>query len=171
MIKLIVIKEKRGNIQVIRKVLSVVMIIVIAIWFVINIFSAMNLSFMGLRIFRIASGSMEPYLKINDLILIKTVNNYKVGDVVTFYDEEAYTTHRIIDIDQDKITTQGDNNNSKDPSITRDKIIGKMIYRFEVLSFTSYLFSNPGSWGILFIIGVIVIVAMPDKKPRGRHAV
>lgn len=153
-----------------RKILSIITALIVILWLLINIFSSMNISFFGLRIFRIVSGSMEPTLKINDLIMIKESKEYKDGDIVTFYDEEAYTTHRIIEISGEEITTKGDNNNSKDPNITKEKIIGKMIYKFEILSFMSYLLSSPNSWGIIFIIGVLIIVAIPDKRQKGKHS-
>ena len=153
-----------------RKILSIITALIVILWLLINIFSSMNISFFGLRIFRIVSGSMEPTLKINDLIMIKESKEYKDGDIVTFYDEEAYTTHRIIEISGEEITTKGDNNNSKDPNITKEKIIGKMIYKFEILSFMSYLLSSPKSWGIIFIIGVLIIVAIPDKRQKGKHS-
>ena len=92
---------------------------------------------MSFKIFIIASGSMEPTLNVNELIFVKSQSNYKVGDIITFYDNtlNSTTTHRITTIDEnEKITTKGDNNNTEDfEKITKDKIIGKVVFSSMIL--------------------------------------
>lgn len=85
----------------------------------------------GYTILNVVSGSMEPVLYIDDLILINTKDKqYKVGDIVTYTDEEgSFVTHRIISLDNDKMVTKGDNNNIEDKPTTTDRIIGKYISR------------------------------------------
>ena len=63
-----------------------VVLIVILILF--NISSICNISVFGYRTFRVGSGSMEPTLKVDDLILVKRQNSYKVKDIVTFISDE-----------------------------------------------------------------------------------
>ena len=69
---------------------------------------------------------MEPYLKINDYILVQTKKEYKVNDVITYKIDDEYVTHRIVEINEDRITTKGDANNTEDESITYNNIIGKV---------------------------------------------
>lgn len=152
-----------------KKILKIILIFIIIIWILINILSVVDLSFFGVRVFRVGSGSMEPYLKVNDVIIIKMENIYKKNDVITFEDGDHYTTHRIVEIDGDSITTKGDGNNANDANITKDKIVGKLVYRFKIFGFLSYLLLKPFSWILIFVIGVFISIVMPVKKSKGKH--
>ena len=107
---------------------------------------------------------MEPYLKINDLIIIKNSDNYKLNDIITFKNNNEYVTHRIIYITDDEIITKGDANNTEDKPITKDKIVGKLIYKFHVIGYINYLLSKPFTWILLFIIGLLITYLIPDKN-------
>ena len=54
-----------------KKVIYYLVTIFIVIVIFINIFSFLNISLFGFRIFKVASGSMIPYLNVGDVILIK----------------------------------------------------------------------------------------------------
>ena len=127
-----------------KKVLFWILAILIVLLIIINMLTAIfNVSLFGYRLYRVGSGSMDPYLKVNDVILIKSQNSYKVNDVVTYKsDDNEYITHRIIEIDNDKIITKGDANNTKDKPIKKNNIIGKLVLKFVGFSFISYLFNK-----------------------------
>ena len=154
-----------------KKCLKAVIVIIIIIWILINVFSIANLSLFGIRVFRIGSGSMEPYLKVNDLVIIKKQKDYNKNDVITYKEDGQYITHRIVEIEGENITTKGDSNNTNDPSFTKDKIVGKEIFKFRILGFLSYLLLKPFSWVLIFFIGVFIIILMPVKKTKGKHSV
>ena len=149
-----------------KKVISVFFSILLFMILFLNILSLFNRSFFGFRIYKIATGSMEPFLKINDVIIIKTNYNYKVNDVVTYKKNNEYITHRIVVINGNEIITKGDANNVNDSPITKKDIIGKLIYKFTILKFINYLFEKPFTWILLFIIGIIITCLIPDKKKR-----
>ena len=133
---------------------------------IINILSYFNISFFGYRIYKVASGSMEPYLKVNDIIIIKKSNNYKVNDIITYKVDKEYITHRIVEIDNEKIITKGDFNNTEDKPIKKSDVIGKLFYKFKYFGFICYLFSKPKTLIIAFIIGIVITILIPDKKKR-----
>lgn len=85
----------------------------------------------GYTLLNVVSGSMEPTLYIDDLILINTKEkNYKAGDIITFQDAEgSFVTHRIVSITEKELITKGDNNNTEDKPTTPDKIVGKYVSR------------------------------------------
>ena len=147
-----------------KKILKIIYVIIILIVVLINLFSIFHLSFFGFRLYRVGSGSMEPYLKVDDYILVKKQNEYKKDDVITYKIDKSYITHRIIEINEDKIITKGDANNTEDEPINKDNIIGKVILKVGVLGFIIYLFSRPLSWILLFIIGLLITILMPHKK-------
>jgi len=79
-------------------------------------------NYFGYTFFSIASGSMEPTLYVNDVILVKIGDNeLKTGDIITYQKNKDIITHRIISINNDTITVKGDNNNTIDEPITKNK--------------------------------------------------
>lgn len=149
-----------------KKVLYRIFIFVVVFIIIVNIFSIFHASLFGFRLYRIATGSMVPYLNINDYILVKKSNDYKEGDVITYTSGETYVTHRIVSITDENIVTKGDANNTMDEPITKDNIIGKVVLKFGFLGFIIYLFSKPIIWVLLFIIGIVITAFLPDKKSK-----
>ena len=86
-------------------------------------------------IFQIATGSMEHELVAGDYIVVEKTDNYKVGDIITYREDGYYITHRINQMDENKIITKGDANNSSDSPISRDKIVGKFLFKERILTF------------------------------------
>ena len=79
---------------------------------------------------------MYPNLKNEDFLVVKNNQEVEVGDVVCFFDDEdRRIVHRVINIDDDKITTKGDFNKYEDKPITRDKVIGKVVFKSAMLGF------------------------------------
>jgi len=97
-------------------------------------------SVFGIKSFVIISGSMEPNLKIGDIIIIKHIsdNELKEGDIVSFRNGTSIITHRINSIIVDetgttKYETKGDNNNISDKSLIKYSdiegiVVGKIPY-------------------------------------------
>ena len=150
----------------IKKIIYVVLFTLALLIVTLNVASSFKLSVFGIRSFKVGSGSMEPTLKVNDLIIIKEQKNYKKDDIVTFVDGNTYVTHRVVSVDGDTIITRGDANNTDDDPISKDIIVGKLIYRFKAVGFISYLFANPFSWVLLFVVGIAVTCFIPEKKEK-----
>ena len=150
----------------IKKILYSLVVIILVVTVIINVLSISGTSFMGFRVYRVASGSMDPYLKINNLILVKASNNYKKNDVITYQSGSSYVTHRIIKINDNEVITKGDANNTQDDPITKDKIVGKLIYKYHIFGFLSFLLSKPFTWILLFIVGFLVTYFIPNKKEK-----
>ena len=81
----------------------------------------------GVGISVVLSGSMEPALSVDDVIIVKKTEDFGVDDMVVFNDHGILVVHRVISIDGDNITTKGDANNTADEPITRDVVKGKVI--------------------------------------------
>ena len=101
----------------------------------------------GYRPMLVLTGSMEPYMMTNSLVLSKEITDIdqlEVGDVVTYHvDTESgrplRITHRIIEMEDDLIYTKGDNNQVMDGfALTMDNIDAKVI---GVCNFTATLAS------------------------------
>ena len=75
----------------------------------------------------ILSGSMEPTLSVNDLVIVHAQEDYAVGDVVVYQSGHALVIHRIIQFDGEAVITQGDANNIEDAPVARSEIKGRMV--------------------------------------------
>lgn len=115
-------------------------------------------NYFGYTFFEVASGSMKPTLKINDVILVKIgKDNLHKGDIIAFYGDDAIITHRILFIDDDYkvITVKGDNNNVVDKPIVIDQVIGKIVKVFPKLGIWKKVITEPK---ILFGIFVTLLL-------------
>ena len=107
---------------------AIVILLLIIILKVMTLANKKNyLDFFGYSIFNIATGSMEPTIHENDIILVKRQKSYKVGDIITYEKNNSYITHRIVDINNSDIIAKGDANNTTDAPIKRGVVIGRVI--------------------------------------------
>lgn len=97
----------------------------------------------------VLSGSMESRLSVDDLVIIKATDNYKVNDIVLFQDGNSLVIHRIIEIDGDTVTTKGDANNIADEPINKSQIKGVLVYDIAGLGAVVNILKQPVS---VFII-------------------
>lgn len=121
----------------------------------------------GYSISRVVSGSMHPTIEIGDMIIIKKIDNYKIGDIVTYTEDNGtLITHRIIKVNENTVVTKGDYNNTEDPEISKTKIQGKVVFKFHsvfrYLNYKTILIILIG----IFLIGFIVTLLVPDRKRR-----
>ncbi len=147
-----------------KKITYTILCAILMIILLVNIFSSLGSSFLGFRVYRIGSGSMEPTLKVNSFVLIKKSDKYEIDDIVTYKKNNEYITHRIIEINNNEIIAKGDANNTADDPINKNTIVGKVIFNLNVINFINYLFNKPLTWILLFIIGLIITILIPDKK-------
>ena len=149
-----------------KKIINIIYIVIVAFVLLVNICSMFNVSFLGFRLFRVASGSMEPTINLNALIIIHNQKDYQKGDIITYKDSSSYTTHRIVDISDDLVITKGDANDIKDVPISKDLIIGKVIYTINLSDKIVYLFNRYIVWVILLLALILIIVNFPISRNR-----
>ncbi len=147
-----------------KKALSIIISILFALILLINLIAAFNIPIFGIKIFKVASGSMEPTLLVNNLILVKESSKYNIGDIVTYKYDDSYITHRIVSIDNEEIITKGDANNTEDNPITKDQITGIYIGKVKYLGKIIKFINRP----IIFSIIITILVAslIPFKKNK-----
>lgn len=82
----------------------------------------------GYSVLQVSSGSMAPAIHTGDAIIIHKEDSYEEGDIITFYQENLYLTHRIMQKQTDYMITKGDANNAADPrNVSDDEIYGKVV--------------------------------------------
>ncbi len=99
----------------------------------------------------VLSGSMEPTLRINDLVFVKAAESYEVGDVVV-YQGSLLVIHRIVSIDGTRVVTKGDNNNTADDPIELSQIKGKLVGRIPLVGLLIR--------GLKTLPGILVVLAL-----------
>lgn len=129
----------------------------------------------------VSSGSMEPVLKVNDVLLVRDGGSFdklKVGDIIVFNRPEGgdrVIVHRIIEIlegnDGDRvIRTKGDANPSSIPGtdfpITRDDYIGSVISVIPGVGLITKIISPPVNYIIIAIILAILFFNRMGKKDK-----
>lgn len=114
--------------KIIMDSLLILVIVFLAGYYILRITGIIN-------IYIVETGSMEYKIHVDDYILLFKSNKYKIGDIVTYRENDYFITHRITKIDGDKITTKGDANNMEDAEINKKQIEGKVIYYGGILNF------------------------------------
>ncbi len=75
----------------------------------------------------VLSGSMEPRLSVDDLVIVKKTDSIKKDDIIVYQDGNSLVIHRVFEIDGDTVTTWGDANNTPDEPISLDAVKGVLV--------------------------------------------
>jgi signal peptidase I len=127
----------------------------------------------------VSSGSMEPVLKVNDVLIVRDGGSWQdltIGDIIVFNRPEGgdrVIVHRIVDIDMDAdgeriVRTRGDANPASIPGtdypIRQDDYIGKVIYVIPGIGVITKVISPPVNYIIIAIILAILFFNRLGKK-------
>jgi signal peptidase len=159
--------------KIIGKVKNIVFAVILAMLVLVLVFttwarvSGKTPYVMGFAVYRISSGSMEPSLKIGDVILSRECDPLKLekGYIVTYEGKEGEfegktVTHRVEKSaykDKGKIflVTKGDDNPSSDSPISTAQVLGKMVGKLDLITIFYNFFITP--WGLIAIILLIIL--------------
>lgn len=120
----------------------------------------------GMAFLCVTTGSMEPTINSGELIIIREKDKYLENDIVTYLDDDGFLiTHRIVNIDEDKMITKGDNNNLNDPEVQMKNIQGKVILHSKLLGVFVIYILKP----LIFIyVIILLIINFKDLKTKER---
>lgn len=117
----------------------------------------------------VLSGSMEPELSKGDLIVVKETDSFDIKDVVVYQDGQSLVVHRIIEINENEITTKGDANNTADKPIESSLIKGKVVFSVPYAgSIVEFIKTPIGT--ILIIALAIILLEVPRLKEKQKDA-
>lgn len=117
----------------------------------------------------VLSGSMEPELSVDDLLIVTPSDTYEVGDVVVYQTQRTAVVHRIVSINGDKIITRGDANNTDDDPIAKENIKGKVIFAIPFIGLIVNLIKTP--FGTILLLGAAVwLLEASFKKEKDKKA-
>lgn len=121
--------------------------------------------------FIVETGSMEPTINSGELIIVSKEKKYKVGDIVTIFDNDKdIFTHRIVEITNDSVVTKGDANNLIDGIINSKNIVGKVIIHSKILGFfVIYLLKPLILVDILYICLKLIIELYKTEEEKNEE--
>lgn len=114
-------------------------------------------NYFGYTLFKVTTGSMGNAIKIDDVIIVKIGDTYNVNDIITYYEDKSFITHRVVKIDNNFLTTKGDANNSDDTPIAKTQVIGRVVHIISGLGIWQKVFSTPQ-----IIISILVTLLLFD---------
>lgn len=122
-------------------------------------------------LYTIVSGSMEPNIKVYDVVLdfrVDKPEQIKVGDVITFKSTSNISrglivTHRVVDIKQVngkyEYVTKGDFNPTSDSDTAKfDNIIGKVVMRFPQLGRIQFFLITKLGWFLVVLLPASCVI-------------
>ena len=173
--------EKHGDIKFAINLLIYILYIIIIPIILYDIFIIIQAiinpnktpDFFGYKSFSIVSGSMEPTININDIVIIKNaeINDIRINDIITFKNENETITHRVIDIrveDGNLIyTTKGDSNEVTDIEEVRfEQIEGKYVTKISKIGKIFSVLKNKFVFSLILILLIICYIIQKKTLQR-----
>ena len=128
-------------------------------------------------LYTIISSSMEPNIKVYDVVFVKRVNTdtLKENDVITFYSSNSYfgdtpITHRIVEVLNIPdigimYRVKGDANEIADnEKVYPNNVIGKVVFKIPQLGRIQFFLASKSGWLIAILIPAIFIIAYDIYK-------
>jgi len=163
-----------STLKKIKKIWDVFTTILVAAVVIIAIL-LVGVRLIGLNVYTVLSGSMEPTYHTGSLIYVKKVDYTKLeaNDVITFMlDEDTIATHRIVEVVPDendatvlRYRTKGDANDAVDGSLVHYKnVIGSPVFSIPQLGYLANYIQKPPGMYVAISAGAILmlLVFLPD---------
>ena len=123
----------------------------------------------GLQVFTVLSGSMEPTYHTGSLIYVKEVDPYTIteGQPITFMlDEDTVATHRVVGIVPDeedptviRFRTKGDANDAEDGGLVHYKnVIGTPVFSIPYLGYVADYIQHPPGMYVAISAGAVLLL-------------
>lgn len=168
--------------RAIKKVWNVVSSILVALVVILALL-LVGARLVGLRVFTVLSGSMEPAYHTGSLIYVKKVDPFTIqpGQPITFLlDEDTVATHRVVGVVPDeedpgviRFRTKGDANEAEDGALVHYKnVIGTPVFSIPYLGYLADYIQHPPGMYVAISAGAILLllVFLPDifAEDKGR---
>lgn len=162
-----------------KKILKIIETIIIALLTTVALLVAVSMLPLerNYKIFVVKSGSMEPAIDMGSVAVVVPSSNYKVGDVITFFDpndnsSKNTVTHRIYaisteDSDEDFYVTKGDANDAPDSAkIKKERIVGKYLFNVPLIGYLLGYIKTLTGLVLIIIIPATLIIYEEFRKLR-----
>lgn len=160
--------------KTIKKIWNIITSIMVALAVLLAV-ALVGVRLVGLQVFTVLSGSMEPNYHVGSFIYVKNVDYKELepGDVITFMlDEDTVATHRITEVVPDenepetlRYRTKGDANDAEDGApVYYKNLVGVPVFTIPYLGYlSSWLQTRKGMiMGISIALVLLILTFLPD---------
>ncbi len=124
---------------------------------------------LGVGVSVVLSGSMEPTFSKDDVIIVKPTDDIYVDQIVVYQDGDSMTVHRIVEINGDKVITQGDANESPDSPINVSAIKGEVVFMIPSMGVVVKLFQQPLVIVLMLALAIVLFEGSFRKEKSRRR--
>lgn len=166
--------------KIVGNIITSLLIIILALVLIIAIYSFIELdvkekeycNIFGYSFFQIETGSMKDTLQIEDIIIVKLVNDdINKNDIITFRQDGNLVTHRLVRMEDGMYFTKGDNNPTEDKPIKKDDILGKVEVIIPNVKIWKSVFKEPKVIVSLVITIILFVLVIAYKEKIGEKDV
>lgn len=162
----------------ILKAAQTAVMIVLALLLIFNIYmiaskkitGSISADFFGFSTAVVSSGSMEPEISVDDMIIIKEQDDYQEGDVITFERDGSLITHRIMEKSENGFVTKGDANDVPDAQkVDMADVVGKTVCVIPKVGQVIYYLRTPLGMACIVFAGLLLLELpmLLNKKREG----
>ena len=113
----------------------------------------------------VLTGSMEPTISPDDLIIVVDRDSYGEDDIVVFQSGRVLVVHRILSIEGDTVVTRGDANDAADAPIRITDIKGAVVAVIPAVGTAVKLLKTPTAT-ILLLVAAVALMEVSYRKEK-----
>ena len=114
----------------------------------------------------VLTGSMEPTIHANDVILVAEQPTYAENEIAVYQSGSILVVHRILDITDGMVTTKGDANNAPDAPIELSAVKGKVVGVIPGVGGIVKILKTPTATAIMLVGAVLLLEASFRKEKK-----
>lgn len=113
----------------------------------------------------VLTGSMEPTIHVNDVILVAEQPTYAENEIAVYQSGSILVVHRILDITDGMVTTKGDANNAPDAPIELSAVKGKVVGVIPGVGGIVKILKTPTATAIM-LVGAVLLLESSFRKEK-----
>lgn len=117
----------------------------------------------------VLTGSMEPTIMADDLIIVAEQDSYELDDIVVYQSGSILVVHRVVEMDELTVTTKGDANNVPDEPVRKEMIKGEVVACIPGVGGVARLLKTPVATIALLAVAVLLLESS-FRKEKQKHA-
>lgn len=113
---------------------------------------------------------MSPQFEVQDVIMVKKDEEYKVGDIIMYFDgkDSKYKVHNVVALDRNTTVTRCASCEKSNEPISNDAVVGKAVGKVMFMGAIVGFFSQKIVLVIFALVGVtfLVVSQYHELKPK-----